>query len=59
MNDRNNKIVFWGCFIALITTAFGFIARVFLVKGWALQFDLDTAQAGRDRKSTRLNSSHT
>ncbi|MDP7266899.1 MAG: MFS transporter [Pirellulales bacterium] len=47
MNDRNNKIVFWGCFIALITTAFGFIARVFLVKGWALQFDLDTAQAGR------------
>ena len=47
MNDRNNKIVFWGCFIALITTAFGFIARMFLVGVWAEEFSLDPAQQGR------------
>lgn len=47
MNGRNNTIVFWGCFIALITTAFGFIARVFLVNVWSEQFDLNPAEAGR------------
>jgi MFS family permease len=47
LNDRNNKIVFWGCFIALITTAFGFIGRLFLINVWADQFGLDAAQAGR------------
>ncbi len=44
---RNAKIVFWGCFIALITTAFGFVGRMFLINVWADQFDLDAAQAGR------------
>ena len=44
---RNAKIVFWGCFIALITTAFGFVGRLFLINVWADQFDLDAAQAGR------------
>lgn len=47
MNGRNNTIVFWGCFIALITTAFGFIARMFLVNVWSAQFDLNPAEAGR------------
>ena len=32
---RSEKWLFWGCFIALITTAFGFILRVFLMDGWA------------------------
>jgi MFS family permease len=45
--DRNNKIVFWGCFVALITTAFGFISRMFLIKVWGAEFDLDPAQEGR------------
>lgn len=39
--------LFWGCFIALITTAFGFIARMFLINTWAAEFSLDPAQAGR------------
>ena len=47
MNDRNDKLVFWGCFLALITTAFGFISRMFLIGEWATEFNLDPAQAGR------------
>jgi MFS family permease len=45
--DRHNKILFWGCFIALITTAFGFITRMFLLPTWAAEFGLDPAQVGR------------
>jgi len=46
-HDANDKRVFWGCFIALITTGFGFIARMFLINTWAGEFGLDPAQAGR------------
>jgi MFS family permease len=46
-SESHNKVLFWGCFIALITTAFGFIARMFLINEWATQFGLDPAQAGR------------
>ena len=46
-SDGNNKILFWGCFIALITTAFAFVGRMFLVETWAAEFELDSAQAGR------------
>ena len=38
---------FWGCFIALITTAFGFVGRLFLINTWAAEFQLDPAEAGR------------
>jgi hypothetical protein len=44
--DRHNKILFWGCFIALITTAFGFITRMFLLGTWATEFGLDPARSG-------------
>ena len=40
--------LFWGCFIALITTAFAFITRVFLVNDpsfWPSTFGLDSVQA--------------
>ena len=47
MNDKHEQKIFWGCFIALITTAFGFISRMFLIDTWAEQFGLDPAQAGR------------
>jgi MFS family permease len=30
MNDRQNKILFWGCWIALITTAYAFFSRMYL-----------------------------
>jgi MFS family permease len=45
--DGHNKVLFWGCFIALITTAFGFITRMFLLPTWSAEFGLDPAQAGR------------
>lgn len=41
------QMLFWGCFIALITTAFGFIARMFLIKTWGQEFGLDPAEEGR------------
>jgi len=47
MKDRNDKLVFWGCFIALITTAFAFITRAFMVNDpglWPKTFGLDTVQ---------------
>jgi MFS family permease len=46
-DNRNDTIVFWGCFIALITTAFGFITRMFLINTWGQEFQLDPAQQGR------------
>ena len=43
---RSEKWLFWGCFIALITTAFGFILRVFLMDGWAKEFNFSETQKG-------------
>jgi len=45
--DSHSKKLFWGCFIALITTGFGFIGRLFLIGEWADEFGLDGGQAGR------------
>ncbi len=47
--ERENKTIFWGCFIALITTAFAFITRAFLVNNpnlWPAEFGLDKVQGG-------------
>ena len=30
--------LFWGCFIALITTAFGFIVRAQVIGEWGAEF---------------------
>ena len=47
MNDRNNKIVFWGCFIALITTSFAFFSRMYLCNtGFKEDFLLDDTKVG-------------
>jgi MFS family permease len=43
----HDQILFWGCFIALVTTAFGFIARMFLLPTWEVEFGLDKPQVGR------------
>ena len=48
-DSKQNKVLFWGCFIALITTAFGFITRMFLLDDPAITKDLlglDDAQVG-------------
>ena len=44
--SKHDKLMFWGCFIALITTAFAFVSRLFLLGEWGGQFGLDQAQVG-------------
>jgi MFS family permease len=46
--SAGNKLLFWGCFVALITTAFAFITRAFLINIpslWPEAFGLDGVQA--------------
>ncbi len=38
--------LFWGCFIALIATGFGFIARVLTANQWGPEFGLSETQIG-------------
>jgi MFS family permease len=48
-NSTGNKLLFWGCFVALITTAFAFITRAFLCNDpayWQTSFGIDTVKAG-------------
>ncbi len=45
-SGTHSKRLFWGCFIALITTGFGFIGRIFLLNEWGAEFKLDPAQLG-------------
>lgn len=47
---KGNQLLFWGCFIALITTAFGFITRMFMLDDPAITetlLKLDPAEVGR------------
>lgn len=47
MNDKNDKVVFWGCFIALITTSFAFFSRMYLCNTrFADDFGLDSVAKG-------------
>ncbi|MEM7810638.1 MAG: MFS transporter [Planctomycetota bacterium] len=45
--DSARQQLFWGCFVALITTSFAFVGRLTLIGTWSEQFGLDPAQAGR------------
>lgn len=45
-DESRQQQLFWGCFLALITTAFGFITRLFLLGEWGEEFGLDGAQTG-------------
>ena len=38
--------LFWGCFIALIATAFGFIIRALIIGDWGTDFNLTETQKG-------------
>lgn len=47
-DDKPSLFVFWGCFIALITTAFAFITRAFMINTpemWPADFGLDKVEA--------------
>ena len=47
MNNRHDKILFWGCFVALITTSYAFISRLILCGGqFITDFGLDKVKAG-------------
>src|SRR5262245_58062413 len=47
MNNKHDKILFWGCFIALITTSYAFISRMILSGGqFATDFGLDKVTVG-------------
>ena len=48
MNNKHDKILFWGCFIALITTSYAFISRIILCTGpqFATEFGLDKVMVG-------------
>jgi len=48
MNNRHDKILFLGCFIALITTSYAFISRIILCTGaqFATDFGLDKVSVG-------------
>src|SRR5665213_1731491 len=48
MNNRHDKILFWGCFIAIITTSYAFISRIILCTGapFADAFGLDKVRVG-------------
>jgi len=48
MNSRHDNNLFWGCFIALITTSYAFISRIILCTGtqFATDFGLDKVSVG-------------
>ena len=41
-----DMLLFWGCFVALIATAFGFIVRALIIGDLAVDFDLTETQKG-------------
>ncbi|WP_425616902.1 sugar MFS transporter [Anatilimnocola sp. NA78] len=45
--ENEHQVLFWGCFVALITTAFAFVGRLSLLGVWKAQFGLDEAELGR------------
>ncbi|OHE83613.1 MAG: MFS transporter [Verrucomicrobia bacterium RIFCSPLOWO2_12_FULL_64_8] len=47
MNEKSDKILFWGCFVALVTTSYAFISRMILCGGpFAESFGLNAVQVG-------------
>jgi len=47
-DEAPSQLLFWGCFIALITTAFAFISRAFMINTpgmWPADFGLDKVEA--------------
>lgn len=42
----SNSKLFWGCFIVLVASAFGFVFRSFLMPEWGIQFDLSKTEQG-------------
>ena len=46
-NSGKNQVLFWGCFIALITTSFAFVTRMYLCDvRFGADFGLDKVKIG-------------
>ena len=43
---QHSRPLFWGCFVALVATSFGFIARVLTAGAWGAEFGLTATQVG-------------
>jgi MFS family permease len=43
---QHDRKLFWGCFIALVATSFGFIARVLTARAWGADLGLTATQVG-------------
>lgn len=43
----SSRYIFWGCFIALVTTSMAFITRALLLGRFATDFNLDPVETGR------------
>ncbi len=43
---QHNRLIFWGCFIALIATAFGFVIRTMIIDDWGAEFNLSQTEKG-------------
>ncbi|HEU5115690.1 MAG TPA: MFS transporter, partial [Isosphaeraceae bacterium] len=44
---RNEKLLFWACFISIVATAFGFIVRTQIIGDWGRDFNLSETQKGQ------------
>ena len=45
-DQKANQHLFWGCFMVLVASAFGFVFRAFLMAEWGTQFGLSKTQQG-------------
>jgi MFS family permease len=45
--EDHHQRLFWGCFVALIATAFGFIIRVMVLNEWGIEFNLSATEKGQ------------
>lgn len=43
---EHDKRLFWGCFVAVLSTSFGFISRVLTAGTWGAEFGLTATQVG-------------
>ncbi|MEX0323474.1 MAG: sugar MFS transporter [Puniceicoccaceae bacterium] len=48
MNNKHDKILFWGCFVALITTSYAFFSRIYLCTAGPIgnDFGLNNVEVG-------------
>ena len=45
-NSGHDRLLFLTCFIAIVTTAFGFIVRAIVLPEWGVEFNLTQTQLG-------------